>query len=288
MKTVINLLLLLYPLFLFSQKEESTIIYIKDYDENPISYANIYNVKGKFGIAANNEGKAIFKHSKISNEDMFTVSALGFSDTIIQFSKITENAIIHLSKKSIFLNEFTISTEVRKEVNLGAKRNNSFRGKGYSAFYEGFQVGLYIPHDSNHIRLKRLEIFVTDLGRFDTPFRIRLYRTDTSKLPIDDITKESFILKANKGNEWVKLDLSEYNIYIPKEGVIVAVEWINCGEEYFYESDSRTTNYYGIVLGMSTDINAHNSCWFHWEHGWYKRPLGNDFCLNPTIKVICD
>lgn len=57
------------------------------------------------------------------------------------------------------------------------------------------------------------------------PFSANIYSVDTlTKLPKDPIIKEKIIVRKKDNKYWVKVDVSEYQIKIPPEGLFIIME----------------------------------------------------------------
>jgi hypothetical protein len=76
------------------------------------------------------------------------------------------------------------------------------------------------------------------------PFRVRIYDKDTVNNTIGkDILGKNLIVKRNKGQgHWLEVDVSEYNIELPKNGIFVGLEILP--SEYYLSNkiiDATTT-----------------------------------------------
>ena len=78
--------------------------------------------------------------------------------------------------------------------------------------------------------------------------RLRLYKIENEKVGKDILDKD-ILLTPNK-NSWYKLEMP-YKIYLPSEGFVLALEWI---ENQKYEEWKRkygTAVWYGLQIEMS-------------------------------------
>jgi len=107
--------------------------------------------------------------------------------------------------------------------------------------------------------IKSVSYYIHTDGNPTTPFRVRVYDIDENKLPGKDILNKNVVVSASKPG-WFAVDLSEYNIPFPSEGVFVMMEWINSGDKYYFEKDVTVKGkngqteivkkkYYGQSLG---------------------------------------
>jgi len=115
------------------------------------------------------------------------------------------------------------------------------------------QIAVYIenPENQNGL-LKDISFYITKSGKPKTPFRLRIYSYNTEKETIgSDILRETVILTPHKKSGWNTFDMSQYNIELPRNGLLIAVEWILTKDKYWYEVNIHGNKYdcYGIVIG---------------------------------------
>ncbi len=123
------------------------------------------------------------------------------------------------------------------------------------------RIGNYIANKKQQIGwIKSVSFYIDAEGHPETPFRVRIYDLNKEKnCPGNDILNENLIVSA-KESGWFTIDLTNYNIQIPIEGIFVIMEWINSGDKYFYEKEMPKKNengetvkvyrkFYGQVIG---------------------------------------
>ena len=92
----------------------------------------------------------------------------------------------------------------------------------------GKETAIWLTADSSrHGYLKEAFFYiVADEGIPNTKFRVHVYNLDSSRYwPDQDITDSNVILHADKGDEWVSVDLSSKKIPVGR-GVFISMEWI--------------------------------------------------------------
>lgn len=292
MRIFIFIVLLFNTLYCFSQQKVTIEGKIVTDEGQGIPYANIIETCGKYGVATDSKGYFELEIKGNINKQKLKISALGYGDTIINCRMLNINNLIVLKEKPIVLNEYVIEYKKKsKKYILGAKSYSKI-DIGHTGLYPGMQRGLYIPNNyENPLKIKRIEVYVTKHGKPNTPFRLRVYNIDTiTKLPGDDLLATSYISKSKHGREWLKFDLTQEHLYLPQQGFVVAVEWINCGDEYFYKmSEESNYKYYGIVLGTTRKIKPNYSYIYAFNKEWHQIQLPDELTItwNLAIRVIC-
>ncbi|MES2487338.1 MAG: hypothetical protein V4581_15500 [Bacteroidota bacterium] len=68
-------------------------------------------------------------------------------------------------------------------------------------------------------------------------FKLHLYKMGADSLPGEELVPNGIMAKAKSGSRATKVELSVYNLALPKEGVIVGYEWLKVDENmYGYEA----------------------------------------------------
>ena len=149
------------------------------------------------------------------------------------------------------------------------------------------QKGLYFAKPTKKIDyyINKVSYYIGGVGVPKTPFRVRIYKYDDQKQqPSEDLLSESVVVvAAEKG--WFEVDLQKYNLIMPDNGVVVAMEWLLTNErKYFYTpsylirediekiAQSNKTGF-GQTVGMYED-RKQTSFWFFRLNNkviWYKQ-----------------
>ncbi|WP_431136990.1 hypothetical protein [Psychroserpens mesophilus] len=177
-------------------------------DENFIGYSDSH---GNFQI------KEDIKYSSIS------FSHLSYETLSIEKEQFNES-IIYLISKSETLDEVEI--EAKKKYNV---RRAIFGGLGASAgsnFGWNTKVVTFIPFEYEG-KITTLTYQLVDMlgvkGLKYLKFKANLYSIDTlTRLPKQKLIEEDILTSNKNGDRVYSLDVSKYNIQMPKEGVFVA------------------------------------------------------------------
>jgi hypothetical protein len=86
------------------------------------------------------------------------------------------------------------------------------------------QVATYIPGDRfGYIKQVKLNIS-NDLKGINQPFKMGLLRKGDDGKPTSSLLKEDIMVYNPKGKSWIGVDLSDYRIELPKEGMFVVFQ----------------------------------------------------------------
>ncbi len=226
-----------------------------------LPYATIEIFNLKTGTIADKNG--IF-HFEITSNNL-TYDTINFSYVGYETAKMSVNDFLK-SQKTIKLKGKTIELEEVKIIpkkysikTIGVK-DKSPLSMQYSNIF-GTNKGNFIENKKNKEGwFKSVSYYMHPDGFPNAPFRVRIYQVGVNNKPGNDLLNENLVVSAPKSG-WFKIDISNYNIPFPKEGAFVTMEWINSGEEFYFEKKYTVTDsngqmktvqgtYYGQSLGV--------------------------------------
>lgn len=270
-------MLILYFSIIFnilSFTTQKTIIsgYIYDsYTKKPIPYSNIY-IKNKYGTTSNNIGYFSLKLKDLNNNDTLYFSSLGYIPKKIILSEVRNSNIeIYLTPTSYKINEVNISSE---KTNYDIKRLGPKKKRKICNITDNVKLNelpseigtIFYPEQKCF--LKSVEVYISKTGKYKTKFRVNVYdKNSKTGLPNNNLLKENVFAKANKGNKWISIDLSKYNIKVDTSGFFVFIETINVGDKGLYiqkfkqiDANKKRTNThidtsYGARVLQCTTVN---------------------------------
>lgn len=209
------------------------VVKVKDRNEGVYTDEN-----GRFAFTANSD-----------SAKTFIFYCLGYNKLELQASQLSNDSIqVMLRKEYSALKEVVISDREGKTKSLYmGKKKSKHHGDCYQKYGEEDAVFLKADKTKDGI-LKEVLVYITDEGVPDSKFRMHIYTKDSAtNLPAEELTDSNLIVHANKGNEWVKADLSSKRIHIG-DGVFISVEWIS--------GHGNTDK--ALQSVKHTEVNAHN------------------------------
>jgi hypothetical protein len=102
-------------------------------------------------------------------------------------------------------------------------------------------------------------------------FKLHLYKMGVDSLPAEELVPNGILVETKRGVNKNKVDLTAYNLTMPKEGVIVAYEWVKVvSNMYSYEAT-------GVYVNGEIEIAKKEN---------RMRVYGPDLYRNDTAKAI--
>ena len=215
---------------------------ISDSQNNtPLPYANI-GIKGKsIGGIADSEGHFHINIANAAAMDTIVVSYLGYhSKTFIKRSVSQAQYEIKLNPNAIQLSE--VVARGKRDVIIIGNKNPSARFTGWGDYVSsrGRLRGVAVETNDTPLKLAKFKMHL-DACEFDS-VRFRLHVLPLGENHSGDLKatllNENVFFNAYKGQKWVDVDLSKYNLVID-QNIIVAVEWVDA----WVKSEARNESY---------------------------------------------
>lgn len=207
----------------------------------PIIYTNIWIDNQAIGTTTNEAG--IFKFEALADTLTLVFSAVGYDTKRIKVSDLTP--IIQLTPTAIELETITITApNFRKE-----RRTGKVRKKGIKFWFVASQtpwrIGKIFPYDSKYQTspfLKSIDLCVKT-HQNDKQFLIHILEVGQGTPDNWDVLEQNILHTVpKKGKTITTIDLSSYQIKIPKSGFMVVIEWliVDHNRYEFEYTDTRT------------------------------------------------
>lgn len=218
--------------FLYVKSQEIKITILDSLSNNPISYASVYFMDEKTGTYANENG-IFFTHN--INQTL-QISHIGYYSQIIKLS-VKDNTV-KLQPQTYSLNEITVKPGKKKIDEIGYYKFKSyFNTNGFS----GDELAVYFSNSFNSEKTINQIIIGVNTDRriknalgvnFVSVFRVNFYSTkENSKEPDRMILKKDMLFTSEILEHKTKIDISEYHLKFPINGIFVSIEWVGIESE---------------------------------------------------------
>jgi len=284
-KYIILLSLIILTRLSFSQ---SNGIIIDKTTKKPVPYVNIWIENENYGTTSNFNG--IFELDKSKSIG----KTLVFSSVSYKTKKIRYEAVIDtimLEPDIINIPEVIISTKKKLETaSLG------FLKRKIPAYYNSCNAKpliiakkiLFNHNYENTPFLKSIE-FLTQSNIKNAKFKIRLHSIDENGFIGNRIYSKNIIGIARKGTHKTKIDISDLDIIVPKEGFFILIEWLIIDDNKhtfsYVDHDSRKKYYDGISYepSFATYVGQTNEISWIYRSGYWDK---NSEHINSKSKPV--
>ncbi len=218
-------------------------------NRQPIEFCQVFFLGSAVGTISDEQGRFRLELSSTNNalQDSFTVSVLGYEKAILSLSDFQK-----LQYPQIFLKPVEYKGSEIEVVSKHCKKMKNTDwgviakdGLGLFSAGLGAQIARFFPNTKGNAGyIKQLYYFIGEDGVPDTKFRVHIYRADgLDGAPGTELLPENLIVHAQKGKEWVKIEVAKYGIEVPLEGFFLAMEWLP-------DNSTKATYGQGNIMGQ--------------------------------------
>jgi hypothetical protein len=202
-----------------------------------LPFASIMVLNQNLGTTADMTGHFSLKLPEDLRNDTLVVSYIGYntkticicevgSDRIHLVPKIIQLETFHfvpMQKKTRIINPFRVRSCFVPYTNE-LTRNDSF----WLPFrpHEPTIEALYFPHHLVGNRNAFINEVWLNTRSWSIPayFRLRVFEADENQKPSNDLVKENIIVEVTKKEELVKVNLEDYHLTFPENGIFIGFE----------------------------------------------------------------
>lgn len=295
--TVILSIIVLLVQLVYAQNNifswEGTILDAND-EGIPLVHIQVNGSSRHYLFVADEKGYASIRYSSPSLSDSVIISSIGYATIKLHINELKGLSSVGLQSLSYELNGVEVKPQKPKMVTLGNKKSMPI---GYAQVGFESQNVLYVPNPGLRGTIMSVNIYMSDISRTAEwryrPFRLRLY--EGSPIGEKELIEEEIVAVLPKGKDnWVTINLSHLNIYLPEKGIGIAVEALPF--QYYLEQgyiDKEVTEegqVNSIAVGWSFDGiygNRHLESWtFYKYRGWEMTTTKNNYLYRISIKLI--
>lgn len=207
-------------------------IQILDKETNdPVSFATILNKHKNSGAYADKNGYFIFEFQK---NDTLVISCIGYFSKIIAIKTSNDQDVIYLNPKMYNINEIVVKPDSKEQKT---------RHLGYDKHKPDFTIcntpgaiiASYILNQTQlSIVIKEIIIPTKEKKRSSEHnniqegyIRVHLFTVNpVNNSPDKELLTKNLIYNTSELKRNIKIDISDQNILVPKEGVFVGIEWL--------------------------------------------------------------
>ena len=244
MKIYVKFIIMFWSVTIYAQNQQV----VRDSITNlPVKYANIWIQNQEVGTTADVDGT--FK-LEASNNSKIVVSVLGYQTKTVT---LKPQMVVLLNPITYQLNEISLKAKKNKnQIEIGKfKKSGIFwyfssnKPIGYAKFFRQDSI------IAKHPFVKQIT-FYTSSRINNALLKLRFLGVKANGEPAEDINEDIITFSVKKGKRLNKIDVSDYNISIPKEGIFVALEWMIIEQnkytfQYFKVAEKNKKIYYDGV-----------------------------------------
>ena len=215
MKINIVILILFLKTIWISAQVKGIVV---DENDKPIPYVNIWVENENIGTTSEEDGRfSIDTNDK--NKNLF-FSIIGFEKKTVkanQASKVVLQPITNELDEVVIFNK-----KETKEIQIGIVENTIFQ-----AFDNGPKNDIkFFPYNPKYNKTKYIKQvkIATDSKIEAATLKLHFFAVDENGFPGSELLKKDLIVTIKNGGKSTKIDVSDFNLIMPKKGIFVGFE----------------------------------------------------------------
>lgn len=220
--------------------------------KKPVVYANISFLETTKGISSSENGSFQMYIDQKYMKGKVHVSCLNYKDTVVNALDIN-NTVLLLQPKQNELDEVVLVKRVNRFF-----LQDKVKKKVHGIHSAGMRMmAKYFPNDKKNSYcnyLSKVTIYFSKKHNKKAKFRVRVFnRDDNTGLPKEDLLHVNLPITIKEKQLEVIIDLSSYDIEMPKDGLFIAFEklFIPFNEYGKKQLASENDVFYAPVIGFT-------------------------------------
>lgn len=215
MKINIVILILFLKTIWISAQVKGIVV---DENDKPIPYVNIWVENENIGTTSEEDGRfSIDTNDK--NKNLF-FSIIGFEKKtvkVVDASKVVLNSITNELDEVVIFNK-----KETKEIQIGIVENTIFQ-----AFDNGPKNDIkFFPYNPKYSKTKYIkQVKISTDSKIETAtIKLHFFAVDENGFPGSELLKKDLIVTIKQGGKSTKINVSDFNLIMPKKGIFVGFE----------------------------------------------------------------
>ena len=246
-----------------------------------LPFTNVVSIKKYNGTSTNEKGE--FMLSNNTDDDTLKITNVAFYPKLVAVKTLDKIDTIFLEENIKELEEVVVRNfrSFKQEQTLGFleyKNNAEFK------LMPGNQMAIFIENKAKRQGwIKDISFNVKKSGSCKNSIRVRLLQSDSLGIaPSLDLLNENVVLNSNELKKVTHIDISNYKILFPPDGVFVVLEWVasdkKCDKNSFTSISANMAVPQNLVW-----LNFRDKLWGH--NNRPRLPNGNYMTPNISIKI---
>ena len=250
-----------FPILCISQTLSG---WVRDEAGKPIPYVNVVALHYFAGAVTDTGG---YFELRMTVGDTLQFTHIAYQSQLVAISAADTVLNVHLQSSTTLMDEIVIKAPGKRAGRVVPLGYYHLGGNSSYKLGPGNQVAIWINNTQQKPGLIQcVQVKIADTGVCNGNIRLRIKRKDPSSSgPGEDILKENIIRPIHAIRKQLKIDVSEYHLVFPEDGVFIVVEWL-------YTQELCPANSYFVLA--ATTKGLHNTVWLSFmDKSWSRKPV---------------
>lgn len=217
----------------------------------PIPFVNLSFLNTFKGTSTNEDGVFNMELAKEYLNTTIHISSLGYKDTIVSAQWLYTKKKIALLTDSFALEEVVLTENLTDSYFLNPVASRSITS-GFTSSSTPWVLALYFPNEEEGERIaSSITVYFQKDKKFKrdiAKFRLRLYSVDpVTKEPNVDLLRKSIVLETQMNKEFVRIDIADFGVKFPKDGLFIGLEWLFVPYNWYTETVVHPTSNQAVL-----------------------------------------
>jgi hypothetical protein len=254
--------LLLITLFTLSVAHSQITIQIRDKQtKNPVAYANIWKENSLYKTA---DSTGVFVVDEKDSNNHFKITCVGYQDTLVKLEKE-----IFMQPNKIELAEVKVVKRKFEKVKKLGKVNRGDNQYGVQWDSKMAMTAKYFPNlNTSNSYLSKVRFFATASTK-NRLISVLVYSVDENGSPGEILNSESIMCRLKKGRHKVEVNLNQYNIEFPSNGIFIVLQHPLLEQNKYYDPKSTHPNAFFYEPSIAIDfMDTYVDSWYFDKGIW--------------------
>uniref|UniRef100_UPI004049D92E carboxypeptidase-like regulatory domain-containing protein n=1 Tax=Flavobacterium sp. TaxID=239 RepID=UPI004049D92E len=276
----IHHLIFFHFFFLFFGFAQTNGIIVNEKTQKPIDFVNIWIED--FNESTITDSAGFFSIQSNSEKNTIIFDAVGYEVLRLQVSEIKDT--IFMQPIDFILQEVIVrSRKNKKKLTVNKIKKKDIEYYAGTSNEHSWIVAQHFPYQeiyNDFSFLSKISFFNMSLDdSYAYKFNVRIYDVDDHGKPGNCLTTENIFCFPKNGKQTSVVDVSAFNIEIPKKGFFIAIENLQKYNE---------SNNVKVLYGFCNESKISNS-YFYYKGKWVSRIESNDIKIKTLniFELIC-
>jgi hypothetical protein len=261
----------------FSSNAQTTFFLKSKTSKMPIKYGSIYKNNN---IYTTSDSLGVFQINESDIDSEFQIKCIGFKDSIFFLNE--NNPTIYLDNEYNIIEEVVVRKKLNKsKIKIGSNKKGKI-GIVSKMEKKVAQMAKFFPNENNNKNYFLTSLsFKTTCSDKNRLVNLKIYSVGENNEPNKSLLNENIIIKLKKGINNNKIDLKDYNILFPKDGIFIIIERLLIEQNKVYSKSDPNWFYYEPSFSAEKE-SIYKDTWYLSNDKWTK---ANNYSLNFELTV---
>jgi hypothetical protein len=230
----------------------------------------------------------------LTQEKSITISSIGYLKKVVLAKNLRAVDSIFLSPITYALKEVSVSSRKYRMHLIGGPMSLLHGSNSYVGY--SFEEARFFPNEyGEHSKIVGVQYFVVKKQSFQkktkvdlsNAFGVGLYEANADGSPGKPLLTEALVVMAKEHAKWFKVDLTQYNLLMPKYGFVVSFKVFAASFYGVKDKSIAYKDFVAPVLAIKTYLRKSDDSWRKnfYTNGKWSRDKHSHYGIRAMVAV---